>query len=93
VAATNACQTYRKGKIEACSGGVSRLRTDFANGEKQTMKLAERGVWLGGNSGSERFANWRGGTRRQLSARFQKRSPAHRLQMFTRWSQENWSNT
>jgi len=42
-----AAQTYRKGRWKTGRRRSSRNMRSFANGEKQRMKLAERGVWLG----------------------------------------------
>jgi homospermidine synthase len=43
-----AAQTYRKGQVEDWPvGEFQEYEVSFPHGEKQRMKLAERGVWLG----------------------------------------------
>jgi len=88
-----ACQTYRKGVIEAWPAEEFQdYEWTAACGEKQTMKLAERGVWLGGKLWVReiRQLSQEGHQTVVVSTDFKSDLLQVACQMFSRWSQENW---
>ena len=88
-----ACQTYRKGKIEPWPlEEFADYPLTLANGEKQTLKLAERGVWLGDKLWAReiRQLSASGHQTAVISTDFKSDLQKIACQMFARWSQENW---
>ena len=88
-----ASQTYRKGAMEDWPlEEFQEYEVTLPHGEQQTMKLAERGVWLG-NKLWVREIRLLGATGHQtavLSTDFQSDRVQIARQMFARWAQENW---
>jgi hypothetical protein len=88
-----AAQTYRKGTLEDWPAAeFVDYEVVLPNGEKKSLKLAERGVWLGqklwlreirqlGSDGHQTAV---------ISTDYQSDLVAIARQMFARWAQENW---
>ena len=88
-----AAQTYRKGTLE--DWPVEEFQEPevvLPNGEKQSMKLAERGVWLGKKLWVReiRLLGSDGHQTAVVSTDFQSGLVQIARQMFSRWAQENW---
>jgi hypothetical protein len=88
-----AAQTYRKGVLEDWPvEEFQEYEVILPNGEKQTMKLAERGVWLGRKLWLReiRHLGSDGHQTAVISTDFQSNQVQIARQMFARWAQENW---
>ena len=88
-----ACQTYRKGQLEAWPAAEFReYEAGLPNGEKQPMKLAERGVWLGNKLWVREIRHLSDGEHQTaiISTDFKSDLVQIARQMFSRWAQENW---
>jgi len=88
-----AAQTYRKGAMEDWpEGEFQEHEVVLPNGEEQTMKLAERGVWLGRKLWLREIRHWGsdGHQTAVVSTDFQSSQVKIARQMFSRWAQENW---
>lgn len=88
-----AAQTYRKGALQDWpEAEFVEYEVVLPQGEKQSMKLAERGVWLGQKLWVREIRLW-GGEGHQtavISTDFQSNLVQIARQMFSRWAQENW---
>lgn len=88
-----AAQTYRKGTLEDWPvAEFQEYEVRLAHGEKQRMKLAERGVWLGKKLWV-REIRLLGSDAHQtaiISTDFKSDRVQIARQMFSRWAQENW---
>ena len=88
-----AAQTYRKGRLEDWPGTEFReYAVVLPHGEKQRMKLAERGVWLGNKLWVReiRLVSSDGHQTAVISTDFKSDLVQIARQMFSRWAQENW---
>ena len=88
-----AAQTYRKGALEDWPGAeFVEYEVVLPQGEKQSMKLAERGVWLGKKLWLReiRLLGCDGHQTAVISTDFQSGVVPIARQMFSRWAQENW---
>lgn len=88
-----ACQTYRKGALEAWPvEEFLEYDITLAHGEKQKMKLAERGAWLGNKLWVReiRHLSANGHQTAVISTDFKSDLVRVACQMFARWAQENW---
>ena len=88
-----AAQTYRKGKMEDWPGEeFQEYEVCLPHGEKQKMKLAERGVWLGKKLWVReiRLLSSDGHQTAVISTDFKSHPVQIARQMFSRWAQENW---
>jgi hypothetical protein len=88
-----AAQTYRKGALEDWPAGeFQEYEVVLPQGEKQSMKLAERGVWLGKKLWLReiRLLGCQGHQTAVISTDFQSDRVQIARQMFSRWAQENW---
>jgi hypothetical protein len=88
-----AAQTYRKGTLEAWPAEEFQdYEVNLPHGEKQKMKLAERGVWLGNKLWLReiRLLNSNGHQTAVISTDFKSGLVQIARQMFSRWAQENW---
>ena len=88
-----AAQTYRKGTLEDWPvAEFQEYEVSLPHGEKQTMKLAERGVWLGKKLWVReiRRLGCDGHQTAVISTDFQSDLVQIARQMFSRWAQENW---
>jgi hypothetical protein len=88
-----ACQTYRKGALEDWpEEEFQEYEVDLPQGEKQRMKLAERGVWLGHQLWVReiRHLSDNGHQTAVISTDYQSDLVQIARQMFSRWAQENW---
>ena len=88
-----ACQTYRKGKLADWPvEEFQEYEVGLPNGEKQRMKLAERGVWLGKTLWVReiRRLGCDGHQTAIISTDFKSDLVQIARQMFSRWAQENW---
>ncbi len=88
-----ASQTYRKGAIENWpTEEFGDYEASAFNGEKQAMKLAERGVWLSNKLWVReiRLLSSNGHQTAVISTDFKSGLVQIATQMFSRWSQENW---
>lgn len=88
-----AAQTYRKGTLaDWPAEEFQEYEVTLPQGEKQTMKLAERGVWLGDKLWVReiRQLNDTGHQTAVISTDFQSDRVPIACQMFSRWAQENW---
>ena len=88
-----ASQTYRKGAMEDWPlEEFQDYEVNLPHGEKQSMKLAERGVWLGHKLWVReiRLLSSHGHQTAVLSTDFQSDLVQIARQMFSRWAQENW---
>ncbi len=88
-----AAQTYRKGTLEAWPAEEFQdYEVNLPHGEKQQMKLAERGVWLGDKLWLReiRLLNANSHQTSVISTDFKSGLVQIARQMFSRWAQENW---
>jgi len=88
-----AAQTYRKGALEDWPvAEFVEYEVVLPQGEKQFMKLAERGVWLGKKLWLReiRLLGCEGHQTAVISTDFQSGVVQIARQMFSRWAQENW---
>jgi len=88
-----AAQTYRKGALEDWPvAEFQEYEVVLPNGEKQFLKLAERGVWLGQKLWLReiRLLGADGHQTAVVSTDFQSDLVSIARQMFARWAQENW---
>jgi hypothetical protein len=88
-----AAQTYRKGKLEDWPvAEFQEYEVSLPHGEKQRMKLAERGVWLGHKLWVReiRRLSSDGHQTAVISTDFKSDLVQIARQMFARWAQENW---
>ena len=88
-----AAQTYRKGALEDWPvAEFQEYEVVLPNGEKQSLKLAERGVWLGQKLWLReiRRLGADGHQTAVISTDFQSDLVQIARQMFARWAQENW---
>jgi hypothetical protein len=88
-----AAQTYRKGKLEDWPvEEFQEYEVCLPHGEKQKMKLAERGVWLGKKLWVReiRLLSCDGHQTAVISTDFKGYQVQIARQMFSRWAQENW---
>ena len=88
-----ACQTYRKGAMEDWPlEEFQEYEAILPHGEKQKMKLAEHGVWLGEKLWVReiRQLSANGHQTAVISTDFKSDLVQVARQMFSRWSQENW---
>ena len=88
-----ASQTYRKGKLEDWPvEEFQEYEVSQPNGEKQRMKLAERGLWLGNKLWTREIRKLSddGHQTAIISTDFKSDLVQIARQMFSRWSQENW---
>jgi hypothetical protein len=88
-----ATQTYRKGAMEDWPlEEFQEYEVNLPHGEKQGMKLAERGVWLGNKLWVReiRLLSSNGHQTAVISTDFQSDLVQIARQMFSRWAQENW---
>jgi hypothetical protein len=88
-----AAQTYRKGALEDWPvAEFVEYEVVLPQGEKQSMKLAERGVWLGNKLWLReiRLLGCDGHQTAVISTDFQSDLVPIARQMFSRWAQENW---
>ena len=88
-----AAQTYRKGTLEDWPvAEFQEYEVVLPHGEKQRMKLAERGVWLGKKLWVReiRLLGCDGHQTAVVSTDFKSDLVPIARQMFSRWAQENW---
>jgi hypothetical protein len=88
-----AAQTYRKGPVEDWPAvEFQEYEVGLPNGEKQRMKLAERGVWLGNKLWVREIRQLDANAHQTvvISTDFQSNLVQIARQMFARWAQENW---
>jgi hypothetical protein len=88
-----AAQTYRKGSLEDWPvEEFQEYEAGLPNGEKQRMKLAERGVWLGDKLWVREIRQlaFDGHQTAVISTDFKSDLVQIARQMFSRWAQENW---
>ena len=88
-----AAQTYRKGTLEDWPvAEFQEYEVVLPQGEKQRMKLAERGVWLGQKLWVREIRLWSGAGHQTavVSTDFKSDLVQIARQMFSRWAQENW---
>jgi len=88
-----AAQTYRKGSLEDWPvEEFQEYEAGLPNGEKQRMKLAERGVWLGNKLWVREIRQLAsdGHQTAVISTDFKSDLVQIARQMFSRWAQENW---
>jgi len=88
-----AAQTYRKGALEDWPvAEFQEYEVVLPNGEKQSLKLAGRGVWLGQKLWLReiRRLGADGHQTAVISTDFQSDLVQIARQMFARWAQENW---
>jgi len=88
-----AAQTYRKGKVEDWPvEEFQEYEVGLPHGEKQKMKLAERGVWLGEKLWVReiRLLSSDAHQTAVISPDFKSDLVQIARQMFSRWAQENW---
>ena len=88
-----ATQTYRKGTVEDWPvAEFQEYEVRLPHGEKQRMKLAERGVWLGKKLWVREIRLLASDAHQTavISTAFQSDLVQIARQMFSRWAQENW---
>jgi len=88
-----AAQTYRKGTLEDWPvREFQEYEVVLPHGEKQRMKLAERGVWLGNKLWVRKIRRLSsdGHQTAVISTDFKSDLVQIARQMFSRWAQENW---
>ena len=88
-----AAQTYRKGTLEDWPvAEFQEHEVCLPHGEKQRMKLAERGVWLGKKLWVReiRLLSSDAHQTAVISTDFKRDLVQIARQMFSRWAQENW---
>lgn len=88
-----AAQTYRKGTLADWPlEEFQEYEVNLPHGEKQRMKLAERGVWLGHKLWVReiRLLSSSGHQTAVISTDFKSDRVQIARQMFSRWAQENW---
>jgi hypothetical protein len=88
-----ATQTYRKGTVEDWPvAEFQEYEVRLPHGEKQRMKLAERGVWLGKKLWVREIRLLASDAHQTavISTDFQSDLVQIARQMFSRWAQENW---
>jgi hypothetical protein len=88
-----ACHTYRKGpQTDWPAAEFAEYELTLPSGEKQRLKLAERGVYLGGKLWVReiRKLSSDGHQTAILSTDYKSEMQTIAAQMFSRWAQENW---
>jgi hypothetical protein len=88
-----AAQTYRKGTLADWPlEEFQEYEVNWPHGEKQRMKLAERGVWLGHKLWVReiRLLSSSGHQTAVISTDFKSDRVQIARRMFSRWAQENW---